>query len=82
MIQIKVVLELPADLVETVRLEEQWENEGGATSKNIPGDWIFGNILPFYPGDSFKVVSGDIEAFNGQFYYCVNLQPIEAGVRK
>ena len=78
MIEAKIVLKLPADIVETVRLEEQWENEGGTTSNNILEEWIPASYIPFSPGDCFKVVSGHIEQDGHQIIYNVNIEPVES----
>lgn len=80
MVQAKILLDLPSDLNETVRLEEQWENEGGSASNNIMDEWISETPFPFSPGDSFKVVSGHIEEINNQFFYSVKLERIETEV--
>lgn len=82
MIQAKILLDLPTDVNKTIRLEEQWENEGGAPSNNIIDEWISDSELPFAPGDSFKVVSGRVEQINNQFYYSVNLEKIEARIHQ
>lgn len=82
MIQVKIVLELPTDIIETIRLEEQWENEGGTASNNIMDEWISKNKLPLSPGDCFKVVSGEIEQTENQVYYIVNLEPFKAEIHE
>lgn len=82
MIQAKILLDLPSDMIETLRLEEQWENEGGSASNNIMDEWISETPLPFSPGDSFKVVSGRVEEINNQFFYSVSLEKIETEVHQ
>ncbi len=82
MVHVKILLDLPTDTVETIRLKEQWENEGGAALKSTSNKWITESQLPFSPGDHFKVAGGHIEQIGNQTYYIVELEPLEAGIHQ
>lgn len=70
---LKIKLNVPKSVVDYFRLQQVWENEGGAISalsNTSPGDDV---NLPLQPGTTFKVVSGQFEVEDDTLYYIAEI---------
>jgi hypothetical protein len=75
-IRIKIKLDIQESTIEYIRLQEEWENEGGAFVPRSGEGLVPGSKIPFAPGDRFRVVNSAIDLINSHFYYIADIQKI------
>ena len=80
--QIKIKLNVPETIIAYFRLQEKWENEGGAIRIMSKDDLIPDEKIPFAPGELFRVLSASIELIDDTFYYIVNVETVPEGSEK
>ncbi len=71
---LKIKLDVSPKTAEYFRLQEQWENEGGAITVN--SDVRLALNIPLQPGDHFKVVDGNIQFEDGNCYYLAEIEKL------
>lgn len=82
MIQIKIKLDVPESTITYYRLQEQWENEGGAIAIFSKEDLIKEDIIPFLPGEKIRVINGTIDLMENDFYYIADIEKISEKTTK
>jgi hypothetical protein len=80
--KINIKPDVPENTIDYFRLQEQWENEGGAISIRLKEDLIPGDKIPFTPGESFKVIHATIDLIDDHFFYIVDIQHISEETNK
>ncbi len=75
--QLKIKLDLPQKTAGYYKLQEQWENEGGAIIVDHTTDIIPEAKLPFRAGEAFQVIDGAIDIEDDEIFYIVNVQSID-----
>jgi len=76
MVRIKIKLDASEGTLAYNRLQEQWENEGGAVSIRSNVDLVLGDKIPFTPGDTFRILSGRMDFIDDDFYYIAEIEKI------
>ena len=66
---LKVKLDVPKSVIEYFRLQQVWENEGGAILTIPEASFDHEIHIPLNPGDSFKVVSGKLAVEDNSLYF-------------
>jgi 5-hydroxyisourate hydrolase-like protein (transthyretin family) len=74
--QLKIKLDLPEGTIAYYRLQQQWENEGGAVKILPKENLVPAGKLPFTTGDYFRVISGSVDLIDEEFYYIVDVEII------
>jgi hypothetical protein len=75
---LKIKLDISPKTAEYIRLQEQWENEGGAIT--VRSDVKPALNIPLQPGEHFKVVGGHIHFEDGSCYYIAEVEKLKAGI--
>ncbi len=76
MVQIKIKLDVSEGTHAYYRLQEQWENEGGAVAIKSEEDLVPNRNIPFVPGDTFRVLNTSLDLVNENFYYIAEIEII------
>lgn len=71
--QIKIKLDVPKKVVEYFKLEQQWENEGGAVPHNRDTELENDIRVPLKPGLCFYVMDGRFEVEDGCLLYVADI---------
>jgi len=76
-VQVIVKLSLPESATSYIRLQESWDNEGGAISV-ADQDVVLPDIkLPFHPGENLRVIDGHVEFIENQAFYVVTVERVK-----
>lgn len=76
-VQVQIRLDVSRKTIAYLRLQEQWENEGGATTMADPWDSVPEQTLPFHPGDLLKVVDGHLELMDDEIFYNITVERVQ-----
>lgn len=76
--QIRIKLNAPESTIGYYRLQEQWENEGGAIRVRHGEEFLPDELIPVKPGEYFRVVDGVVDLIDDSFYYIVNIEKVDA----
>ena len=74
-LQIKIKLDVPREVLEYFQLEQQWENEGGAIRPNQAAEIEHDIEAPLKPGLCYFVLDGHLEVEDNHLFYIVDLHP-------
>ncbi len=74
--QLKIKLDVPDGTIAYYRLQQQWENEGGAVKILSKESLVPAEKLPFTAGDCFRVIGGSVDLIDEEFYYIVDIEII------
>ncbi|MCG2587332.1 hypothetical protein [Rhodohalobacter sulfatireducens] len=73
--QIKIKLDVPQEVIEYFQLEQQWENEGGAITKNEKAEIEHDIKAPLKPGMCYYVMDGRFEIQDNNLLYVADIHP-------
>ena len=78
--QLRIRLDITEEAMRYYKLQEQWENEGGATINQAVKPNLPENQLRLKTGDHFQVLESRIELINDEIFYILEVQ--KEGVEK
>lgn len=76
---IKIKLDVPDKVIEYFRLEQQWENEGGAILRNQEAELEHEIEIPLKPGLTYYIQDGQFEVEDNHLYYVANIRQDSSG---
>ncbi|GEM_PF-1395895 len=71
--QLKFKLDITKEALQYYKLQEQWENEGGATFNQAVETYLPESLHYLKPGDCFRVLDSRIELINEEVFYIVDV---------
>lgn len=71
--QIKIKMDVPNSVIEYLKLQQIWENEGGALKKRDHTLQEYNLCIPLSSGNSFRVVCGYMDLEADSLYYIAKL---------
>ncbi|PKD44056.1 hypothetical protein [Rhodohalobacter barkolensis] len=75
--QLRIILDVPKQTAAYYKLQQKWENEGGAIAVDRSTDILEEANLPFRAGEAFQVIDGEIEIKDEEVIYIVNVQKVD-----
>lgn len=72
--QLKIRLDISEDAVQYYKLQEKWENEGGATINQAVETYLPENQIQLKIGEYFRVLDSRIELIDDEVFYIVDVQ--------
>lgn len=75
--QIKIKLDLSGDSAKYYKLQERWENEGGATTDQSATKSLLEIEPPLKTGEYFQVVGGNIDFIGEEIFYVADIRKVD-----
>lgn len=75
--QLKIKLDISKEATQYYKLQEQWENEGGATINQAIESYLPESQHHLKPGDYFRVLDSRIELMDDEVFYILDLEQVD-----